>query len=179
MILLLFFFFFEHWWQVTYHSCSCSSRRFLHSFLPSYIYSDLQTLKHTVISFFKGIHLQAPPALQSLSITFYFTFLVWVHLEKTSQRRDTFQCQQEGYLHLAPCSGDCSGPLENLDWILWQDPHSIHGERSVFRRKKTIYQIIYLTVISDRLKYLLLKGHWSSMGAVKETLPGLHLDGSW
>lgn len=82
-------------------------------------------------------HLQAPPALQSLlSITFYLTFPVWAHLEKTSQRRHIFQCQQEGYLHLAPCSGDCSGPLENLDWILWQDPHSIHGERSVFRRGK-------------------------------------------
>lgn len=47
---------------------------------------------------------------------------------------------------MAPCSGGCSGPLENLDWILQQDPHSIHRERSVFRRKKTIFQIISLTV---------------------------------
>lgn len=117
---------FEHWWQVTYHSCSCSSHRFSHSFLPSYIYSDLHTFKHTVKSFFK----------EMISITFYLTFPVWAQLEKTSLRRHIFQCQQEGYLHLAPCSGDCSGPLENLDWILWQDPHSIHGERSVFRRKK-------------------------------------------
>lgn len=98
----------------------------------------------------RWILLQAPSVLQMLSITFYFTFSVWVHLEKTSQRRHIFQCQLEGYLRLAPCSGGCSGPLENLDWILWQDPHRIHGERRIFRRKKdNLSNYLFNNVISD------------------------------
>lgn len=93
------------------------------------------TVKRFFAFFKRWLDLQAPLALQMLSITFYFTFSVWVHLEKTSQRRHLFQHQQGGYLHLAPCSGDCSSPLENLDWILWHDPQSTRREKSEFRWK--------------------------------------------
>lgn len=132
------------------------------------------TVKRFLFCFFKRwLDLQAPLALQMLSITFYFTFSVWVHLEKTSQRRHLFQHQQGGYLHLAPCSGDCSSPLENLDWILWQDPQSIRREKSEFRWNFFLNDL-FNRVISSNILF------WKAMHqAVKETLPGLHLDGSW
>lgn len=67
------------------------------------------------------------------------------------------------YLHWAPCSGDCSGPLENLDWILEEDQHD----------KQNLLSIIYLSM------YNLMDFNIYRIGAVKVALPGLHLAGSW
>lgn len=89
------------------------------------------TVKRFFAFFKRRLDLQAPLALQMLSITFYFTFSVWVHLEKTSQRRHLFQHQQGGFTSIWPPAVE----IVQVHWKIWTGfygiIHKVHVEKRV------------------------------------------------